>query len=304
MSDLDDIAVRHLRYFLTVVREGSVSAAAKELYMAQPSLSQQLRRLEARVGAALFARSASGMTLTPAGRLFLEGVDSIPAQIKAAAERAVRTSQVWALGVCSGVPPHVVELVELALRGQASEVSGTSIAIELRAAGSTRQSTLLEHDELAFGLARLPLANDRLQAAEVWREKLGVVVGKGHAFAGLRGVEWSRLTAQRLLWFDTAKAPLFASSLLTTLGANGWSPDLVIADTSKHILFQHILQTKPDLVSLRPRSAIEPDPILRWIPIRDGPPLIEKLGLTAVSGTTYAEILARAAIANEWDMHP
>jgi DNA-binding transcriptional LysR family regulator len=300
MSDLDDIAVRHLRYFLTVVREGSVSAAAKELHIAQPSLSQQLRRLETRVGAALFARSANGMTLTPAGRLFLEGVDSIPAQIRAAAERAVRTNQMWSLGVCSGVPPHVVELVELALQGQAREVSGASIGIELRSAGSMRQSALLEHGELAFGLARLPLANDHLQAAEVWREELGVVVGKGHAFAGLHGVEWSWLTTQRLLWFDTAKAPLFASSLLTTLGANGWTPELMVADTSRRILFQHILQTTPDLVSLRPRSAIEPDPILRWIPVRDGPPLVESLGLTAVSGTTYAEILGRAAVANQW----
>ncbi|MGJ0118600.1 LysR family transcriptional regulator [Williamsia sp. MIQD14] len=300
MSDLDEIAFRHLRYFLTVVREGSVSAAAKELHIAQPSLSHQLRKLETRVGVELFARSAGGMALTPAGRRFLEGVDSLPSALRTAVDNAVRTSHSWTLGVCSGVPAHVVELVEVALEAQARDVVATSARIELRSAGSTRQATLLEHGELAFGLARLPLATDRLVGAEVWREELGVVVGRHHPFAELDAVPWERLATQRLLWFDTATAPLYASSLLAALGVHGWAPELVVADTSRHILFQHVLQTNPDLVSLRPRSAIEPDPVLRWKAVTGGPPLVERLGLTAARGTTYAEVLARASAASRW----
>ncbi|QIH99479.1 LysR family transcriptional regulator [Rhodococcoides fascians A21d2] len=300
MTDLDEIAMRHLRYFLTVVREGSVSAAAKELRIAQPSLSNQLRKLEARVGVELFARSAGGMTLTPAGRIFLDGVETIPTQFRAAVANAVRAEHNWSIGVCSGVPSHVIELVERALERQARDAMGTSASIELRSAGSTRQATLLEHGELSFGLARLPLDNDRLVAAQVWREELGVVVGKHHPFAAGPTVTWSQLVTQRLLWFDTAKAPLYASSLLTALHAAGWAPDLVVADTSRHILFQHLLQTNPDLVSLRPRSAIEPDPILQWKSISDGPALEERLGLTAMQGTDYAEIVQRAAVASGW----
>ncbi|WP_328856111.1 LysR family transcriptional regulator [Williamsia herbipolensis] len=304
MSDLDEVTFRHLRYFLTVVREGSVSAAAKELHLAQPSLSHQLRKLEGRVGVELFARSAGGMTLTPAGRRFLEGVDSLPSALRAAVDAAVRTSHAWSLGVCSGVPAHVVELVEVALEAQAREEFETSARIELRSAGSSRQSTLLEHGELTFGLVRLPLTSQRLVGAEVWREELGAVVGRHHPFADVDTVPWERLVSQRLLWFDTATAPLFASSLLAALGVHGWEPDLVVADTSRHILFQHVLQTNPDLVSLRPRSAIEPDPVLRWKPITGGPPLVERLGLTATRGTPHADVLARAATANHWITQP
>lgn len=300
MTDLDEIAIRHLRYFLTVVREGSVSAAAKELRIAQPSLSSQLRKLEARVGVELFVRSAGGMALTSAGRTFLDGVESIPSQLRAAVANAVRADRNWSIGVCSGVPSHVIELVESALARQARDAIGASASIELRSAGSTQQSTLLEHGELAFGLARLPLAHERLVAAQVWQEELGVVVGKHHPFAASATVAWSQLTSQRLLWFDTAKAPMYASSLLTALHAAGWAPDLVVADTSRHILFQHVLQTNSNLVSLRPRSAIEPDPILQWKAITDGPALKERLGLTAARGTDYAAVLSRAASASGW----
>ncbi|MEU9653861.1 LysR family transcriptional regulator [Streptomyces sp. NPDC048110] len=59
--DVDDFDMRHLRYFLTVVRAGTVSAAAQQLRISQPSLSQQIRRLEQRVGAALFIRSSRGV---------------------------------------------------------------------------------------------------------------------------------------------------------------------------------------------------------------------------------------------------
>ncbi len=54
---LDDISVRHLRYALAVCEAGSVSAAADDLRVAQPSLSQQLRKLEGRLGVQLFERT-------------------------------------------------------------------------------------------------------------------------------------------------------------------------------------------------------------------------------------------------------
>ncbi|MBC3839992.1 LysR family transcriptional regulator [Streptacidiphilus sp. 4-A2] len=68
VDDVDDFDMRHLRYFLAVARAGSVSAAAQELHISQPSLSQQIRRLERRVGASLFTRSSRGVQLTSGGR--------------------------------------------------------------------------------------------------------------------------------------------------------------------------------------------------------------------------------------------
>ena len=63
--------LRHLRYFVAVAEEGSLTVAAeRRLHTAQPSLSRQIRDLEYEVGVALFVRSVRGIELTAAGRAF------------------------------------------------------------------------------------------------------------------------------------------------------------------------------------------------------------------------------------------
>lgn len=61
------MTLQQLQYFLAAVRLGSFSAAAEELHLAQPSLSEQVRRLEAELGVKLFHRIGRGLTPTEAG---------------------------------------------------------------------------------------------------------------------------------------------------------------------------------------------------------------------------------------------
>src|SRR3712207_4792507 len=63
------MTLQQLRYFLTAAEHGSFSAAAEALHMAQPSLSDQVRRLEAELGVPLFVRAGRRLELTEAGRL-------------------------------------------------------------------------------------------------------------------------------------------------------------------------------------------------------------------------------------------
>ena len=63
--------LRHIRYFLTVAAEGSITKAAEKLCIAQPPLSRQIRDLEEELGSPLFVRGAKGLTLTEAGEHFL-----------------------------------------------------------------------------------------------------------------------------------------------------------------------------------------------------------------------------------------
>jgi LysR family hca operon transcriptional activator len=86
--------LRHLRFFIAVAEEGSLTVAAeRRLHTAQPSLSRQMRDLEYAVGAQLMIRSARGIELTAAGRVFLDHARLALAQVDAAVEAARRAAQ-------------------------------------------------------------------------------------------------------------------------------------------------------------------------------------------------------------------
>jgi LysR family transcriptional regulator, hca operon transcriptional activator len=86
--------LRHLRYFVAVVEEGSLTTAAeRRLHTSQPSLSRQIRDLEHQVGAELLSRSVQGVELTAAGKAFLDHARLALMQVDAAVEAARRAAQ-------------------------------------------------------------------------------------------------------------------------------------------------------------------------------------------------------------------
>lgn len=304
MSDarhIDDFDMRHLRYFLTVVRAGTVSAAAQELRISQPSLSQQIRRLEQRVGAALFIRSSRGVELTTGGRAFLREIQGIPSQLRSAIAAVAPAPRVWSVGVCGGVPADVLIEVENGLSG--SRLHGgrdAGVKLRMRSVGTADQDELLRHGEIAFGIVRLPVPTPHLVRAVVWDEPLGLVMAREHPLASRVEPTWSELSRQRLLWYDEGCAPGFADTVPAHLARLGWNSVLHPVDRDEHALFLHALQTTADLVALRPRRAVEREPNLVWRPLPTSRPPRERLAVTAVSGSRGARSLHKVSGERGW----
>ncbi|WP_313811863.1 LysR family transcriptional regulator [Glutamicibacter sp.] len=81
------LTLQQLRYFITVATEGSISAAADLLYVAQPSMSAAMKELEARVGLTLLVRSARGVALSTEGAEFLGYAKQVVEQIELLEQR-------------------------------------------------------------------------------------------------------------------------------------------------------------------------------------------------------------------------
>ena len=82
--------LRTLRYFVTVVREGSITAAAKSLHVTQPTLSRQLAALEDELGHLLYQRNRKGIELTEQGVILRRYAESILALADKAEEEIAR----------------------------------------------------------------------------------------------------------------------------------------------------------------------------------------------------------------------
>jgi LysR family hca operon transcriptional activator len=123
--------LRHLRYFVAVVEEGSLTTAAElRLHTSQPSLSRQIRDLEHQVGAELLSRSVHGVELTAAGKAFLDHARLALAQVDAAVDAARRATQpaskTFAIGFQTG---HEVNWLPRAMRVLRDELTKIQITV-------------------------------------------------------------------------------------------------------------------------------------------------------------------------------
>jgi LysR family hca operon transcriptional activator len=122
--------LRHLRYFVAVVEEGSLTTAAElRLRTSQPSLSRQIRDLEYQVGAELLSRSVHGVELTAAGKVFLDHARLALAQVDAGVEGARRAARparkTFAIGFQTGLEMNWLPRAMRVLRDELNSIQVT-----------------------------------------------------------------------------------------------------------------------------------------------------------------------------------
>jgi LysR family transcriptional regulator, hca operon transcriptional activator len=123
--------LRHLRYFIAVAEEGSLTTAAeRRLHTSQPSLSRQIRDLEYQVRAELLVRSVHGVQLTAAGRAFLDHARLALSQVDAAVEAARRAAQparqTFAIGFQTG---HEINWLSRAMQVLRDELKNIHVTV-------------------------------------------------------------------------------------------------------------------------------------------------------------------------------
>lgn len=84
---------RHIEYVLTIAREGSITAASRKLYVSQPSLSQTIRLIERNLGAEIFNRRTEPISITPAGKMYIEAAQKVLAIEEALRKEIGRMNQ-------------------------------------------------------------------------------------------------------------------------------------------------------------------------------------------------------------------
>jgi len=192
--------LRHLRYFLAVAEERHFGRAAERLHMAQPPLSQQIRQLEAEVGAQLLERTTRKVDLTPAGVLFMERARSILKAADAAATDAVRAASGelgrLSIGFTGSATYELLPAVAKVAREELPDV-----ALELHGEMLTpaQVSGLLE-GSLDVGFLRPPVRVPDLNVRVIRREPLVAVLPERHRLARRRSVPLKALAHE---WFIT-----------------------------------------------------------------------------------------------------
>jgi LysR family transcriptional regulator, cyn operon transcriptional activator len=184
------VTLQQLRYFLAAVERGSVSGAAEACFVSQPSLSEQLRRLETGLGVALFVRTNRGLVLTDAGRLLVPRAERAVAAARDA-EEAVReagaiVSGTVAFGTFSTAHHHVLGPAIAEFRRR---YPGVRLRVVSR--NSSEIADAVRRGELEAGLVALPVDDRGLVIGErVWTtEAVYVTADRGRLRGEPRSIQ-------------------------------------------------------------------------------------------------------------------
>lgn len=190
--------LHQLRYMTAVARLRHFSRAAEQCHVSQPSLSQQIAKLEDELGEPLFVRARRAVKLTPAGEVFLPRALRILEEVDHAKREAQDAGQLLRGVVNVGVLPTIAPfLLPGIIAAFSRQYPGVEIVVHEDTTAHLIQLAV-EH-EIDFAIASAPIADKRLEVRELFTEELLLAVPPGHPLARRRSVKTTDLETERFI---------------------------------------------------------------------------------------------------------
>ncbi|HEX5596144.1 MAG TPA: LysR substrate-binding domain-containing protein [Micromonosporaceae bacterium] len=264
--------LRHLRHFVVVARELHFGRAADLLGIAQPPLSQSIKRLERELDVELFDRSRRQVQLTPAGQLLLSEAETLLAG-QERLRNLMRQVRDGALGVMRvGVPPETPAVkLRMLLDRLGEKVPG--LDIDLQELTSAEQVRSLAEGRLDVGIVHHPVEREGLRFGKVVDVPIGVVLPRVSPLARAHEIALADLSGHDLVIAPRATAPGWYDHILEVCRIQGFSPGGIRHARNPEFLFGLVLAGQS--VAFEQESVARREPRIAWRPIA-GRPLIQR----------------------------
>jgi LysR family hca operon transcriptional activator len=201
-----DLDLRYLRYFVVIAEELNITRAAERLHTVQPSLSQQIHRLEEIVGTPLFYRKKNHLELTEAGHIFLMESRSILRSASHAVTLARQAARAEAgkitIGFVPGPEGKVFPYVLPILQSKYPEIQ-----LVLHSMTSAQQILALQKCEINLGFLRGPISDPRIVSSVLMREEIVAVLPAKEPLAKLERVPPAKLATLPYISPSSVQAP-------------------------------------------------------------------------------------------------
>lgn len=190
--------------FLAIVKLGSMSRAAEEMFLTQPSLTARLQALENELGAQLFVRTRTGMRLTEAGREFLPYAERCVSSIECGKQRLRELSEGIAGHLRLGALPRVSTYTLPKILEEFS-LTYPQITFSINTGHSQDVLNMVLTEQVNLGLARY-MNHPEIENLPLYEEELVLVVNPKHRFARQKSVKLEELGEEQLILFDRASS--------------------------------------------------------------------------------------------------
>jgi DNA-binding transcriptional LysR family regulator len=219
--------VRRLQYFLAVAETLHFRKAAEQLNVAQPALSQQIRRLEEDLGCPLLTRNRRGVALTPAGQALLESGRRALVQLAHAEDAARRTAaQQVALLRIGFLNPAAFAVVPQLLQRMRDEHPEVFLVLREGASAQLLEEVRLGQLDVAF--VRGPVTHPGVRIEVLRREPLIAVLPSKHRLARRKRVPLAELAEEPFIGFRRDAAPSLHDAITRLCMDAGFAPAFVM----------------------------------------------------------------------------